>query len=80
MNAPVLVIHPGQVDLHFHTVQEYENYFFEQITKHGRHEFMKICADNLDAAAEAGKKLGVKIAIICAKPFRLKSFAECPLM
>lgn len=63
MNAPVLVIHPGQVDLHFHTVQEYENYFFEQITKHGRHEFMKICADNLDAAAEAGKKLGVKIAI-----------------
>ncbi len=63
MNAPVLVIHPGQVDLHLSTVEEYTEYFSEQIRKYGRQEILKTCAANLDTAGEIAGKLGVKIAL-----------------
>lgn len=63
MNSPVLVIHPGHVDLHFQTLEEYDKYFHEQMRRMGRKDFMRLCASNLDAAGDAAGKLGVKIAI-----------------
>ena len=63
LNSNVLVIHPGHVDLHYSTIEEYDQYFHQQEKALGRKRLMELCAANLDAAGEAAGKLGVKIAI-----------------
>lgn len=63
MNAKVLVIHPGHVDLRLDTLEAFDAYFHEQEQKLGRRELMRLCASNLDAAGEEAARIGVKIAV-----------------
>jgi sugar phosphate isomerase/epimerase len=63
LNSDVLVIHPGHVDIHYNTLEEYDRDFHKIEKEIGRKRLMELCAANLDAAGAEAAKLGVNIAI-----------------
>lgn len=63
MNSPILVIHPGHSDERLDSIEAYDQLFHKTADETGLKELLKLCASNLDAAAEIAQKLGVKIAV-----------------
>lgn len=63
LNADVLVMHPGRIDAHFKTSQEYVSAFEEEERKHGLDAVIRTCAENMKAAGDYAEELGVKIAL-----------------
>ncbi|MDR0933155.1 MAG: sugar phosphate isomerase/epimerase [Victivallales bacterium] len=63
LNADVLVIHPGHIDKHFNTTEEYIRAYENEVKKHGQDALIDANAENLNAAGQYAEQSGVKIAL-----------------
>ena len=63
LNADVLVIHSGRLDIHFGTTAELIEAYNAEVRKHGADAVIRTCAENLRVASEYAKQCGVRIAL-----------------